>query len=65
MTLGLRGILLIVAIVLFIVAAVSNGDTAFNCLCIGLAAVAGALLVEELGGIGVRFGTGTQRSGNG
>lgn len=57
MTLGLRGILLLVAIVLFIVAAVSNGDTAFNCLCIGLAFVAGGLLAEELGGgIGLRFG---------
>jgi hypothetical protein len=56
MTLGLRGILLIVAIVLFVVAAISNGDTAFNLLCIGLACVAGALLAEELGGIGLRFG---------
>ena len=37
MTLGLRGILLIVAIVLFVVAAISDGDTAFNVLCIGLA----------------------------
>ena len=61
MTLGLRGILLIVAIVLFVVAAISNGDTAFNVLCIGLACLAGALLVEELGGIGVRFGS-TRRS---
>jgi hypothetical protein len=57
MTLGLRGILLLVAIVLFVVAAISNGDTAFNLLCIGLACVAGALLSEELGGgIGLRFG---------
>jgi hypothetical protein len=56
MTLGLRGILLIVAIVLFVVAALSNGDTAFNLLCIGLAVTAAALLVEELGGVGVRFG---------
>ncbi len=62
MTLGLRGILLLVAIVLFIVAAVSNGDTAFNCLCIGLAFTAGALLAEELGGgFGLRFGTTTPR----
>jgi hypothetical protein len=62
MTLGLRGILLLVAIVLFVVAAVSNGDTAFNCLCIGLACVAGGLLAEELGGaIGLRFGNTTRR----
>jgi len=62
MTLGLRGILLIVAIVLFVVAAISDGETAFNVLCIGLACLAGALLVEELGGIGVRFGTPGARS---
>ena len=62
MTLGLRGILLIVAIVLFVVAAASNGDTAFDLLCIGLACLGGALLVEELGGVGVRFGT--TRSGS-
>jgi hypothetical protein len=61
MTLGLRGILLIVAIVLFVVAAISDGDTAFNVLCIGLACLAGALLVEELGGVGIRFGN-TRRS---
>ena len=62
MTLGLRGILLLVAIVLFVVAAVSNGETAFNCLCIGLAFVAGGLLAEELGGaIGLRFGNTTRR----
>jgi hypothetical protein len=57
MTLGLRGILLLVAVVLFIAAAVSNGDTAFDLLCIGLACLGGALLVEELGGVGLRFGT--------
>jgi len=61
MRLGLRGILLIVAIVLFVVAAISDGDTAFNVLCIGLACLAGALLVEKLGGVGVRFGN-TRRS---
>jgi hypothetical protein len=57
MTLGLRGILLLVAIILFIVAAITDGETAFNLLCIGLACVAGGLLAEEVGGIGVRFGT--------
>jgi hypothetical protein len=29
--------------------AISNGDTAFNFLVLGLACVAGALVVEELG----------------
>jgi hypothetical protein len=61
MTLGLRGILLIVAIILFVVAAISDGDAAFNTLCIGLACLAGALLAEEFGGLGMRFG-GTRRS---
>ena len=64
MTLGLRGILLLVAIVLFVVAAISNGDTAFNLLCIGLACVAGALLSEELGGIGLRFGAAPRNRGS-
>ncbi len=49
MQLGLRAILLVVAIIFFIVAAISNGDNAFNFLVIGLACVAGALLVDELG----------------
>ena len=49
MQLGLRAILLVVAIILFIVAAITNGDNAFNFLVLGLACVAGALLVEELG----------------
>ena len=61
MNLGLRGILLIVAVVLFVVAALSSGETAFNLFCIGLACLAGALLVEELGGIGFRVGN-TRRS---
>ena len=49
MQLGLRAILLVVAIILFIVAAISNGDAEFNFLTLGLACVARALLVEELG----------------
>jgi hypothetical protein len=49
MQLGLRAILLVIAIILFIVAAASNGDTAFNFLAIGLACVAAALVVDELG----------------
>jgi len=58
MQLGLRAILLVVAIILFIVSAITNGDNAFNFLVIGLAFVAGALLVEELGvgGTGVTGG---------
>jgi hypothetical protein len=48
MRFGLREILLLAAIIFFIVAALSNGDSAFNFLCIGLACVAGGLLVGEL-----------------
>lgn len=59
MQMGLRAILLLVAIILFIVAAVSNGDNSFDFLALALACMAGALLVEELGlGTGRRFGTG-------
>lgn len=50
MQLGLRAILLVVAIILFIIAAISNdGETAFDFLAIGLACVAGALVVDEFG----------------
>jgi hypothetical protein len=55
--LGLRGILLIIAVILFVIAAISSGETAFDLICIGLACVAGALLAGELGGIGLRVGT--------
>jgi hypothetical protein len=58
--LGLRAILLVVAIILLIVAAVSNGDTAFNFLAVGLACVAAALVVEELG-VGGRISAGGRR----
>jgi hypothetical protein len=47
MQLGLRSLLLLVAVILFIVAAISNGDTAFDLVAIGLACVAGALLVAD------------------
>jgi hypothetical protein len=47
--------------VLFVVAAISDGDTAFNALHRARTCLAGALLVEELGGVGVRFGN-TRRS---
>ncbi|MDX6481516.1 MAG: hypothetical protein QOG85_2026 [Gaiellaceae bacterium] len=61
MQLGLRAILLVVAIILFIIAAISDTD-AFNFLVFGLACLAGALLVEELGvGAAGRF-SGTRRS---
>ena len=48
MTLGLRGLLLIVAVVLFIVAALSDTNQG-DLIAWGLAATAGALLVGELG----------------
>ena len=60
MQLGLRAILVAVAIIPFIVAAISNGDAAFNFLTLGLACVAGASVVEELG-VGGRFSTGSRR----
>jgi hypothetical protein len=63
MQLGLRAILLVVAIILFIVAAISNGDNAFNFLTLGLACVAGALVVEELGVGGVGRNAGSGRRG--
>ena len=59
MNLGLRGILLAVAILLFVIAAVSetNWD---DLVAWGLAATAAGLLVEELG-IGTRFTLGRNR----
>ena len=55
MTLGLRGLLLVVAIILFVIAAFSDANWS-DLVAIGLACFAGALLVEELGVAGVRFG---------
>lgn len=61
MQLGLRAILLVVAIILFIVAAITDAD-ASNFLVLGLACLAGALLVEELGVGGAgRFSGGRRR----
>jgi hypothetical protein len=54
MTLGLRALLLIVAIVLFLVATIS--DNWSDLVALGLAAFAGALLVGELGIAGVKLG---------
>jgi hypothetical protein len=52
---GLRGLLLVIAIVLFVIGVFSDlhqGDL----ICWGLAATAAALVVEELG-LNTRFGT--------
>lgn len=52
---GLRGLFLVIAIVLFVIGVFSDvhqGDL----ICWGLAATAAALLVEELG-LNTRFGT--------
>lgn len=54
MTLGLRSLLLVVAIVLFLVATVS--DNWSDLVALGLAAFAGALLVGELGVTGLKLG---------
>ena len=56
---GLRGLLLVIAIVLFVIGVFSDvhqGDL----ICWGLAATAAALLVEELG-LNTRFGTPARR----
>jgi flagellar biosynthesis component FlhA len=52
---GLRQILLIAAVVLFVVAAIS-GTNPFDLLAFGLACLAGAFVVEELGFGKPRFG---------
>lgn len=48
MRLGLRAILLIVAILLFVLAVILD-ENQFDLVALGLAALAGALLVGELG----------------
>jgi hypothetical protein len=48
MRFGLRGLLLIVAVVLFILAVVLD-ENGFDLLAIGLALMAGAMLVGDLG----------------
>ena len=55
MRLGLRSILFLVALILFIVAALSTGDTAFNMLCIGLACMAGGFLADDFSITGANF----------
>jgi hypothetical protein len=47
--LGLRQLLLIAAVILFVIAALSNGSNQFDLLAFGLACTAAALVVEELG----------------
>jgi membrane protein DedA with SNARE-associated domain len=46
---GLKQILLIAAVILFVLAAIANGSNTFDYLAIGLACLAGALVVDELG----------------
>lgn len=48
MRFGLRGILLIVAIIMFILGVILH-ENAFDVVAIGLACLAGALLVSEIG----------------
>jgi hypothetical protein len=45
----LRQILLIAAVVLFVIAAITDSSSSFDYLAIGLACLAGALVVDELG----------------
>jgi hypothetical protein len=55
MNLGLRTILLIVAVVLFVLAALTDSNS-FDLLAFGLACLAGAFVVDELG-VGTRLGS--------
>ena len=48
MRFGLRAILLIVAIVMFVLAVILD-ENAFDLMALGLAALAGSLLVDDLG----------------
>jgi hypothetical protein len=48
MTIGLRGLLLVLAMILFIVAALDN-DNFSDLVAIGLAVLAGAFIVDETG----------------
>jgi hypothetical protein len=58
MNFGLRTILLLAAVVLFVIALLSDGETSFNMQVLGLAAFAGAFLVEGLGLADRTFGPG-------
>ena len=49
MRIGLRQILLIAAVVLFVIAAITDSGNSFKYLAFGLACLAGALVVDELG----------------
>lgn len=49
MRIGLRQILLIAAVILFVVAAITNSSNSSDFLAFGLACLAGALVVDELG----------------
>ena len=49
MRIGLRQILLIAAVVLFVIAAITDSSSSLDYLAIGLACFAGALLGDELG----------------
>ena len=59
MNLGLRAILLIVAVIFFVIAIFSDTHWT-DFVAIGLACTAGALLVAELG-LDTRIGTGSRR----
>ena len=48
MRFGLRAILLIIAIVMFVLAVIVD-ENAFDLMALGLAALAGSLLVDDLG----------------
>jgi hypothetical protein len=53
---GIRQILLLAAVVLFVLAAITDSSNSFDFLAIGLACLAAALVVDELGLRGRRWG---------
>jgi hypothetical protein len=59
MNIGIRGLLLLVAVVLFVIAIFSDVHQ-LDLIAVGLACTAGAFLVGELGITG-RIGSGTRR----
>ena len=61
MNFGLRTILLLAAVVLFVISLLSSGETQTNMLTLGLAAFAGAFLSEALGFADRTFGSSGNR----
>jgi hypothetical protein len=48
-TFGIKTLLLLLAVLLFILAVFSDGETVFDLMCWGLASVAASLLLTDIG----------------